>query len=174
MYQTKPDTFVLVVAAMSEKMVEQERTIMELSDHIRGDHEAMDDMQRTITGLRESLSLISANNENFDYMKRRADELYEQVRNLTIENARLKYGGNTPEETARAYMKAHGVDKWNNPNLGKIGTIKVVREITGWGLKETKDFCEAYMDRHERGEVSREESGPGTKRSSQSPALRTA
>lgn len=181
----KPDSFVMMVALMSEKMVQQERVIVDLNTHISDDHAHMDDMQRTITSLKEEreelwarcdtlsnqVRNLAQQSESFDYLKRNHDELYVQVRKLQVENARLMYGGNSPEETANAYMKAHGVSRWNDENLGKIGTIKVVREITGWGLKETKDFCEAYMARQE---TPKEETDSGTKRSSQMVALKTA
>jgi len=60
-------------------------------------------------------------------------------------------------------MKAHGASKWVS---NRIGTIRVVVVLSGWSLKESKDFCEAYM----WGGGALEEGSPSTLRSSQIPA----
>ncbi len=174
---TKPDTFVMMCALMSDKMVQQSMTIGSLEAHIVGDHAEMDEMQRTITDLRRQLE--TANDKLYrmgpdNYYQRRCGELeqvnsrlYEEVRQLR----RKAYGEG--ESGARAYMEAEGAKLWET---NKIATIKGVRECTGWGLKETKDWCEAYSAHKAvfnvpslpSAEVN-EESGPTTKRSQQVP-----
>lgn len=178
----KPDTFVLVVAALSDKLVEKETEIAEMVAHITRDHATMDEMQERNThlsnqvdtmydlreenrSLRSQVTSLRGKAENYDYLSSQNNELHAQVRKLQTEIHKLTYGGQTPEETANAYMLAQGVSKWLEGE--RIGTIKVVREVTGWGLKEAKDFCDAYMARKT---VEAEESPSGTKRSSQVPA----
>jgi len=181
-FTTKPDTFVLVVAALSEKMVQKENECVELRDHIASDHASMDDMQRTITDLRVQCERLQDKADDVDYFRTRYQdmshkmegyehlrsqnaELWEQVRVLKMENHKLRYGGQTPEETANNYMLSQGRQVWERGD--RIQCIKEVREVSGWGLKETKDWCEAYIARLDN---EKEESGPGTKRSSQIPS----
>lgn len=192
MHFPKPDTFVLTVAAMSEKMVEQANRIFDLENHLASHHETMDADQRTITDLREQLeevwnlreqvetqrrtiSDLRYRADNYDNMRRENDRLYAEVQNLRTEKIKRDLNISplaTPEEAGNTYMLLHGVKVWYTPSTpevagGKIECIKVVRSLTGWGLKETKDFVEAYMARHEN---QKEETPSGTKRSSQIPA----
>ena len=55
MNMPKPDTFVMMVAMMSEKLVQKENECFELRTHISDDHAEMDEMQRTITDLRRQV-----------------------------------------------------------------------------------------------------------------------
>lgn len=194
MHFPKPDTFVIMCAAMSEKMVEQQNTILDLTTHLAGHHEQMDDMQHTITDLRTQLEekyhlqdqvyelqatvrALRPRAERCDELKNSYDTLYAEVRKLRAEKLRGELNlplQATPEEAANAYMLLHGVKQYDLPYEpgspvlgGKIQCIKVIREVTEWGLKESKDFVEAYMARHER---EKEETPSGTKRSSQVPA----
>lgn len=191
MHFPKPDTFVIMCAAMSEKMVEQQNTILDLTTHLASHHETMDADQRTISDLRDQLeevwglreanerqkrtiSDLSYKVEHYDSLRRENERLSAEVRELKLATYKVKYGGQTPEEVANNYMKVEGLQVCNRPRSpdpnvfsGKIDCIKVVREMTGWGLKEAKDFVEAYMARHEN---QKEETPSGTKRSSQVPA----
>lgn len=192
MHFPKPDTFVLMCAAMSEKMVEQQNHILDLTTHLAAHHEQMDADQRTITDLREQLeevwslreqvetqrrtiSDLRYRSDNYENMRQENERLYVEVRKLQTEKVRRDLNISplaTPEEAGNTYMLLHGVEVYNRistPEVagGKIECIKVVRSLTGWGLKETKDFVEAYMARHEQ---EKEESPSGTKRSSQIPA----
>ncbi len=176
------ETLLVIITTLSEKVEGQGLLMVELTDHIKRDHTSMDDMQYTITDLRrqlESTTDMSEENyrlrtevydmrdkvEHYESMRSRNEEMYAQVRKLQQENHQLTWGGKTPEETATAYMVNQGASVWAEGR--KIDCIKVCREVSGWGLKETKDFCEAYMARQQE---EKEESGPGTKRSSQVPA----
>lgn len=157
----------VIVTTLTEKITVQdlvcegyEKSLADLQAHIDRHHLDMDDMQFTISDLRRQ---VNTKYEEEERMRTQINELYAQVRTLQTENHKLTYGGQTPEETANAYMQAQGATKWATD---KIGTIKVCREVSGWGLKETKDFCEAYMARQKD---EKEESPSGTKRSSQIP-----
>lgn len=86
------------------------------------------------------------------------------VSKLKKENHKLRYGGSNTTETALTYMKNHGVEVWGGSPDAHTSVIRVVQEITGWELRETKEFCENYI-RSESVEVS----GPQTKRSQRAP-----
>lgn len=192
MHSHKPDTFVLVTAAMSEKMVEQATRIFDLESHLALQSEQMYADQRTISDLRSQVSEMhnlrecnerqSRTISDLSYkhaaqvnnLKQENEQLYDEVRQLRIEKARRDLCISlqaTPEEAAIAYMQMYGVDMWNKPSTpdvagGKIECLKVVRSLTGWDLRPAKDFVEAYMARYEEG---KEETPSGTKRSSQIP-----
>lgn len=188
----KVDPFVMVVAAMASKMVEQ-HTALTLSDIVISEgREVVDDLVAQNESLseanahleRECESLRDANfelrtqmrtyrdkAEDADYWKTAYDNVFAELQTMRIEKRRKELNiapSATPEEAGSTYMILVGRERWENG--GKIDTIKEVRQLTGWGLKETKDFCEAHMARHEADKREREESGPGTKRSSQIPA----
>jgi uncharacterized coiled-coil protein SlyX len=171
-------TLLVLVSTLAEKVSVQElvcegyeRVNADLQTHIDRHHLDLDDMQFTISDLRRQLE---EKYESMERMRTQNNELYAQVRKLQSDNYKLTYGGQTPEETANAYMARQGVEVCNRPYVspdvlsGRIAAIKVVREITGWGLKESKDFVEAYMARLDA--QKDEESPSGTKRSSQIPA----
>lgn len=155
----KPDTFVLVVAALSEKLVQKENEISDLLTYNQQQRQELEDTERTISDLRQEcqemwdareenrtlndrISYISSKLESYEYMRTQNAELYQRVRTLENENYKLRFGGATPEETATAYMKDQGVAEWSS---NRIGVIKNVRQITHWGLKEAKDWCDAYV-----------------------------
>jgi len=163
MNNPKPNAYVAIVALMSEQLVQAEATMLDLRAHITADHAEMDEMQRTITDLRtqaeskydELDNLRTSNQEYSEKNWRLQNQVYDlesKVGNhsyLTAECERLreevltlKYGNGTPEERASAYMKAEGESVLRGGN--RILCIKGVKECTRWGLKEAKDYVEAY------------------------------
>lgn len=170
MNNAKPDTFVLVVAALSEKLVQKENECFDLKAHIAADHAEMDDMQRTITDLRaqaedmydlraeknrleDKVYSLESKVRNQDYLEAECARLKEEV--LT-----LKYGAGDAHQRVRNYMLREGGKVWAAGN--KILCIKGVKEVTGWGLKEAKDYVEEWGPRYAD---TSEETPSGTKRS---------
>jgi len=189
--------FLTMLTLMTVKLGEAEAECVELRAHIKADHEVMDEDQRTITDLRtqnarmydiqeENYSLKSRmedmkyRTENYDSVVRENQRLYAEVRQLQTEKLRRELNISplaTLEEAAHAYMLLKGAKVWTEGN--KIACIKVCREVTGWGLKETKDFCENYMSQNLTVKETLdtflgpkdEEVGSGTKRSEQLPKV---
>lgn len=159
------ETLVVIIQTLSEKVEGQALVLGDLTDHIKRDHAEMDDMQFRLTDMSRR---VDEKYHECERLRSANIELCAQVRQLTSENYKLKFGGQTPEETATAYMANQGATLWETGD--KIAVYKVVKTVTEWGLRETKDFCEAYMARKEEERKSDEVSGPGTKRSSQIPA----
>lgn len=169
--------FLAMLTIMTTKLAECEAECVELQDHINRDHTYMDEQARTINELRDQIDFNDRHMRrvreddlrSLDYSRNRIATLEEEVRQVKEELLKLKYGGETPEERANAYMAKEGsrISRILNPKVGegKIAAIKVVREITGWGLKDTKDFVEAYIQREDA--QKDEEVGSGTKRSQQ-------
>lgn len=141
-------TFTTMLALLTTKLVDAETHISDQETHIRADHEEMDRMQRTITDLR------TRNEEMYDEKRRLEDRVWEleskerieddlrtQVERLKEEVRTLKYGEGPVGTRLHTYMAREGGKLWNEGN--KILCIKGVRECSGWGLKESKDWAEA-------------------------------
>lgn len=167
----KPDSFVMMVTILSEKLAQKEAECLALQAHISADHEEMDDMQRRLTTKSEECSDLYTRNDNLVYdidrLRRENSDLrarqpsydYYRDRCATLEQEllSLKFGGETdPFKRAATYMKNEGGKLWVGGN--KIACIKGVRECTGWGLKEAKDYSEAEGPKFS-------DNGPGTQRS---------
>lgn len=160
MNEMSKETLLVIIATLSEKVAIQELVCDGYAHALKESEE----QATTISHLRRNLEEAY---DSKDYLTNQNNTLCAQVRQLQTELHKLTYGGQTPEETATAYMKAQGVDKWEGGN--RIGCIKVCREVSGWGLYESKQFCEAYMVRHQAHKESEEDTPSGTKRSSQIP-----
>jgi cell division protein FtsB len=170
MINAKPDTFVLVVAALSEKLVQKENQVCELQAHIEADHAEMDNMQRTITDLRvqaeEQYDLRAERNRledkvySLESKVRNQDYLEAECTRLKEELLTLKFGPGDAHQRVRNYMLKEGGGVWAANN--KILCIKGVKEVTGWGLKEAKDYVEEWGPRYAD---TSEETPSGTKRS---------
>ncbi len=156
------ETLKVIVQALAEKVEAQALTITDLNDHITRDHAEMDRMQYTITDLRRQGEWRGDLEHDLSYYRARCNQLEAEVRRLELVA--------DPEKEGRinAYMRNHGESLLRFGK--KIECIKGVREVSGWGLKESKDFVEAYKLPEVAPSSSEEESGPNTKRSSQSPA----
>lgn len=173
----KPDSFVMMVSILSEKLAQKEAECLALQAHISADHEAMDDMQRTLTDKRVECEDLYVKNDNLTYdinrLRRENGDLRAKQDNTTYYQNRcaaleqelltLKYGGETdPYKRASTFMQKEGGQMWHNGN--KIGCIKEVRACTGWGLKEAKDWCESNGPSFAP-KLLESDNGPGTKRS---------
>lgn len=162
--------------------------------HINADHEFMAEQANIISDLRrqleengnyyaESKRAIQEENkrlrdqmydmrpkvEGFDSLKAKYDGVCAELDALRQEHTKLKLGLtglDTNEQVASTYMQRRGLEMWA---VNKIDTIKVVREVTGWGLKEAKDFCENYI---RNASATVEESGPQTQRSMRGPEVK--
>lgn len=133
----KPDTFVLIVAAMAEKLVEKEAQISTY-------HDEMNDMERTMSDLRQENRRMYDQVDKLPYLHSRNEELQHMVDKLRRQVHALQFAGKSPEETAIAYMNAQGIHLWHTNSW--IACIKEVRQLTQWGLKDAKEWCETYIE----------------------------
>lgn len=185
MHSPKMDSFVLAVAVMSDKMVEQAQALCEQEEHLARHHEQLDERARTISDLRTQMDELYAQRDRLssqvrellevarerDNYKDSYSRLMEECQKLRQENYKWEYGlhGLTDTEAAKAYMITRGERLWAE---AKIAVIKVIRQVTGWDLHTAKEWCEAHMSALQTTEEQKkaeEESGPHTKRSSQVP-----
>jgi hypothetical protein len=77
--------------------------------------------------------------ESYTIDKTMAEELYEVLKNIlypTVENPTV---GSECEAMVLQYLQN---------NFGKIQAIKWIREQTGWGLKEAKDYVDRIQRKH--------------------------
>jgi len=162
--------------------------------HIIADHAKMDEMQFTISDLRRQLEengnyyaeskraiqeenkrlrdqvhTMRAKVEGYDTLQANYDKVCDELSAIRQEHTRTKLGLtglDTNEQVANTYMRNRGLETWAND---KIGTIKVVREVTGWDLKTAKDFCENYI---RSAAATVEDNGPQTQRSLRGPEVK--
>lgn len=114
------DNFVTLLAVLNDK-------IKDLNGRIY----SMEDNSHSVRYLREDLEY--ARNEV---------ERYRNLWNATYaENQRLKAESPKTQQDLESFMAEKG-DAMIKRNE-KIACIKEVRNITGWGLKESKDYVEA-------------------------------
>lgn len=139
-------------------------TIVELNTQVVGLQESLDeqatiidngfirfsDQEELISSLRHNLS--SANSEtdrtwaDLDRTRAQVVELENQLRAFRTQDPAIRqkaadYMATTGQHLRSTYPGSKG-------QFDKIGCIKVVREITGQGLKESKDFVEGWMADH--------------------------
>lgn len=121
------DDFVSLLALLNDKIQSQAQEIKNLNDRIY----RMEDDTSSVRYLREDLEY--ARNEV---------ERYRNLYNTTYaENQRLKLENPKVKEDLESYMVREGDTLLRQGN--KIACIKEVRNLTGWGLKESKDYVEA-------------------------------
>lgn len=97
--------------------------------------------------------------KDLDYYKKKVGELLEENGLLRQELIPYRSASSALKDQASNYMEETGQhivytelapyvlkDQIGQPN--KIGMIKGVRELTKWGLKESKDFVNAWLEAH--------------------------
>lgn len=188
---------VALAALLTNEMLNQEERIAHLNDLLTEANEFNRQLEQKVVDLNarleenasyhsEATAAIKAENvrlrnqlddwrariENVGHVASSNNDLRAQVRKLQAENYKLRFGGHTTEEVAQAYMRNQGAETWAQGAPAKLNTLNVIREITGWGLREAKDWCEAFMSTHVptlpdkvEAKVTEEESGPRTIRS---------
>lgn len=179
----RPTTAFALIVAHTDMIAVLDAECEEHEAHIEAHHIRDAENANIISGLRiqlEDATNRAANaekylRENEEYaseartaMNAQTNALRAEIAKLKQENYMLRYGGKTPEDTATAYMKNHGVEVWGGSHEDRLKVVKVVQEITGWGIFPAKEFCENYIKRASA-EVSVpdtvEDSGPKTLRS---------
>lgn len=129
-----------------EKIEHQAREIKILEEE---NHYHRDDA----LNLRETLE--SYTNNDGIYLREAYKSLQSGYNNLSQRHRELQreldeYRRNDPAMKAAVnqYMVSEGISTWNRTGSvhgGKIPVIKKIRELTRWGLKQSKDYAEEYM-----------------------------
>lgn len=124
----------LEVGALAQKCAEQDRDIDQLNNDkydLRSEVERLNGELRSLNYLRSDL----------EYYKGRCEALGAQLSSYQHKEA-MDRQKNMPESFL-TYIVGEGRRTYESGN--KIPCIKHVRELTGWGLKESKDFVEALV-----------------------------
>lgn len=146
------DSFIAVIQVLSAKLSEKDSKIQHLETRVlelSNDNSDLKDRINRIDNQRADDA--RSYNDTISHLRTRCDELFAEVQTLRSENQRFKLGVSkdaTFEHVAKTYMLAEGVKLYHTPHNeggGKIQVIKHVRNLTVCGLKEAKDFVEAYM-----------------------------
>jgi hypothetical protein len=140
-FNTK-DPFVIMVGLLNSK-------IQELADQLDASRTLLDDARHE-RGRTEDLEhdLRSAKGEA-EYYRKQFNQTCEDHEKLRVSNNALqmelyKYRANDPSiiDRAQAFMLKEGGSLMQQGQ--KIQCIKEIRTITSWGLKEAKDYVEAW------------------------------
>ena len=121
------DQFVTLLAILNTKIQDQAQTIRDQQDRIY-------DLEGRTTDTRWL-------KEDLERAREESSNLRTQVYNLQAECQRLRLENPKVKEDLESYMTREGDTLIRQGS--KIAAIKGVREITGWGLKESKDYVEA-------------------------------
>ncbi len=132
-----PDPFVALLALLNTKITAQSEVIVQLTEDDRASQRRTEDLQYDNHSLRSQVERLTSQMRSFESYKVRCEQLECEVREL-------RYGAlSVPVyERLNNYMKAEGCKQLADGN--KIAAIKGVREVTGWGLKESKDYVESH------------------------------
>lgn len=190
------DTTIALTLAHMAVIERLDAEAVDLQTHIDADHAFMNAQQNTILQLRrqleengnyyaeskraiqeenkrlrEQVHTMRAKSEGYDALQENYDKVCNELSAIRQEHTRTKLGLtglDTNEQVANTYMQNRGLETYAND---KINTIKVLREVTGWDLKTTKDFCENYI---RSAAATVEDNGPQTMRSMRGPEMARA
>lgn len=126
-------------AEMLSETAEQRNTIYDLEDQIQALKSKNMDLNDQLAGLSSDL----------DWYRKTEGEMRERAFKAESELRLFKAAFTDNKDKAAAYMMEKGQYIYqkepHNTKLDNVHNIKTVRELTGWGLKDSKDFCEAWM-----------------------------
>jgi hypothetical protein len=125
-----------IIMVLGEKVVEQSREITMLQEKIDEDQETRYRMAERIAHLEKVAEQCEADRSRW-YSR------YCDMTNMNRDNVCLADSGVGPSERAERFMKSEGSVMWQDGK--KIEVMRRVKAITGWGLRDTKDFCEKTM-----------------------------
>ncbi len=83
--------------------------------------------------------------EDRDYYMNALSKANQELQTALESLRQYKLGDPSIRSKADAFMAAH--PEMHDMTV-RINCIKEVRQLTGWGLKETKDYVEAYVKEH--------------------------
>ena len=138
--------FITMLSLLSAKLVEQQECLT-------GRDRTITDMEDQIDGLRTTLARREENHaHSMEEMERKYWEERTRAGDLQLKlNEALRLAPDV-DAKAESYMQTTGqhltiqVDGKLVP--AKIEAIKGVRYLTGWGLKEAKDYVEEWFAKH--------------------------
>lgn len=150
-------TRTIVISALSATIVELNNEVGLLKEMCDGQAHLLDmselklrDHEETIHSLQESLDYANGrNNDSYLHQRRLEDKvtmLESELRSLRSQSPALRQKGLDYMATTGKNLRSDYPGEEHR--FSKIGAIKAVREVTGFGLKEAKDLVEAYMADH--------------------------
>ena len=137
------DLFVTVLTALTTKIQDQAATIEVLQETADLVYELRSELETVTSDLNEvSGQLFSANERARDrgdyvYWKATAERLQEELNLIKLGDEKVRL------QNADAYMAKEGYSQMKGE--AKIPCIKAVRALTNWGLKDSKDYCQAWL-----------------------------
>lgn len=143
-------TRVIVISALSATIVELNNEVSLLREMCDGQSHLLDMGELK---LREHEKTIRSLQESLDYANPLQRRLEDKVYSLENELRNLRSQDPATRQKGFDYMASTGKDlrstyPGQEHRFDKIGCIKVVREMTGFGLKEAKDLVEDWMRDH--------------------------
>lgn len=141
------ETVVMTVISVPGEKVQTLRAEFQAED---ADHRnIVADLQEQIAVLKEKNNSLNRHlaemYEDQNAASQRVVELHAKISNMEKELREYKSNDPNLEAKAIAYMEDKGQHNITDGFVNHIANIKEVRTLTGWHLKETKDFCEEWM-----------------------------
>ena len=133
------DRFITMLSLLTAQIKEQDQTITEKTRRSLAFTISLTICVATTFPMPTSWSASFYNCE--DRIRELTRELNDTRTKLCKAETILGVNNLPDKDKAEAYMVAEGDARWAKGE--KIAVIKCVREATQWGLKETKDYCEA-------------------------------
>jgi hypothetical protein len=143
--------FIKMLSVLSAMLVEQQES---LEGHRRTiiDREAeIDDLKLTIKDTKLLYERIDELSHSSDLWEKRYWDEHTRHDALARTLADMRANDPTAIPKAMNYMETTGQFlKYEDGSPNKLGTIKEVRLLTGWGLKETKDWVLGWLAKQEK------------------------
>lgn len=141
------DTFVAMLAMLTAKMVEQDEKVQSLTMQIADRDDQIDDLRDRMDRKERDYS------HSLKGWKEKYYEEHNRAMGLQTElNLALRTDPKVDEKAA-AFMSEKGcnytMDYMGDTVPDRIRCIKELRTITAWGLKEAKDYVEAWFNKRE-------------------------
>lgn len=147
------DAFVTMLALLNGKIQEQQDTISELRSDVEHKESIIDDLKEDYRILDSRYSSLLQDREHYATSYERASRMLSEAQDriVKLEQQLRAYHVQDPALQSKAeslMVERHKEFRLAEGAINKIGAIKEVRLITGWGLKESKDFVEAWFAKY--------------------------
>lgn len=141
-----------IIAEQSEKLNDcdglKEGIIANLSneaDDLRNDRYELTDIITSLRNENDDLqNRLNASEHDLHEAQAEIDKLNLKIRSGLAQDPVMRQIASDYMRNEGQYLR-HAFSPETVPQLNKIGCIKAVREKTGWGLKDSKDFVEAWI-----------------------------
>lgn len=144
--------FDTMVRILSDRITVQSGLIENLEDQLADKRQDCDHLRDTCDSLRDDVRVLQA---DLNYARAQLTSSHstsqverDRIYNMQTELSRYRFNDPVFSGKAQEWMeKNHLPFKYEAGGWNKIALIKEVRSITGWGLKDSKDYVEMWLEK---------------------------